>query len=303
MDDPAGIITGLVSGFFHSGIRADLPVMRYAECVLGINDPEGDFLLPGDANGVLDEGLARLLFAPPLSLELALEPYIPEDGLNPVAIGRVSDALLGQVGRTAVYFPGAGPVYVAVGPEIIGGFMRALGLDRPVRCCPPVPAWNPPARERYMRARVMMRHYPWVATPARERFFSGVMSSALVQEHVPAEDFAGCIALALRVFGETAVDADIYLSISARKEQACMLLERAKEFGRALRENSMEYLMAFRLHPPVVNPDEAMRDIRCADLLCMAVFGKPALAGRCGPVCSLEVDRNMSVEDIMRFLP
>ncbi|TAL31524.1 MAG: hypothetical protein EPN93_17165 [Spirochaetes bacterium] len=273
MNDYAHAIAKLIERFLTRRFIAGEDVMRFAESALGM-EPAAAFADMLEGRTEPDPALESLLYAPPDYLKEEIEPCVHYPGLSKDTIASIIASLSMRVRRVEVTLPGSPVISAEFGPIKITEFACRLRLDRRVLHMPEESLLGPLARERYIRVRVLIRHSPYILDAAGERFLAKVMRSTRITEDAGDGDFAACIALALRVLGDAGNGGDLLAGISRIREAALAELEGERRFDEALAGNTMEFLMANRVSAPVADPDRAGADIRAADLLCSAVFGR-----------------------------
>ncbi len=270
-------VAAAITEFFSNVITADNDVFTFAESALGISDVEelARRLSDDDSYG---DGLVDLVFFPDHKLRLALECLIPLHGFSSEEIGSITGLISTDLKTATVLIKDS---CMAANVEITGTIMKRfigrLNLDIRLPFNGPGDFPESLSDDDIISIRVLVRNARYRPTSERDRVILALIAglTAMAGES-KTELIHDCLKQLLDLFNENRPDSDIFKILSDTKRYFTDLLEKISQFTDFLDRYSMEFLMSKKMQPPVADAEEIRKRMRLLDLICSAVYGRPA---------------------------
>jgi hypothetical protein len=274
IDPMTAAIADVLCVYFTGGIRLGEDVLSFAHSTLGaatFTELEPLLIDPAEYG----EGLLELVFSPPHTVSLKIEPLVPDDGIQAATQLDIAKRVAGRIPSVRLYieYPGTFADR-ALTPSIIAGFVKKMKLGKQIRCLHLPVDPGSPSRHTLLSARMLIRSIDFRVTPGRESFITSLMNR-LVIEHGLGERLAlRCLELVVRLFRDMEDDIDIPVLLSHKIQLNRAVMERKRFFNEYQRTHTMEFLMCQKIYDPPESIGTMMEEIALAEIVNAAVFGR-----------------------------
>ncbi len=278
-----GILTSIAStitGYLSRGITAGKDILSFADSTLGIATVDEIICLLSEPE-LYDGGIVDLVFSRDQSLSLSLEPLIPLHGLSSKDVDALTGLIMQKQKTTDIFFAGTEKsITVELSMSLVKRYIERHNLCRvlPFRGPGDFPGFL--SDEAVISIRVLIRNSRYVSFPCHDAFIVSLIEKLCrINRNGDYSLVIDCLEYLLELFNENRSNTDIFGILSARRRRYDDILKNTAYFSEYLHRYSMEYLISQKITPPVADVDSIRKKIYLTDLICSAVFGKPAEAG------------------------